>query len=488
MPDYVLEGPKWASHTISWSFGAKSYASQPLAFTSFITSNIYQNVIRAAFARWASVANLNFVEAADSQAVDIRFGYEHIDGPYNILAETSWSSSGGHFSPDADIIFDLDETYSTGANPALSGGVTFYATALHEIGHALGLDHYNLGPAIMNAYASASVNDLQQSDIDGIRALYGAGASMARIVNGTAAADMIYGDDTAHDASLAYDEVIFGNGGADTIHAGGGNDWIWGKAGDNSNTVFYGGAGAVVLVAFGNGTHWLQAGTGDNILIGGGGTNTFVGGAGKDQLWGGAGNNTINAGTGDSLLVGGHGGTNFLYAGGQGGNDILIAGDGRDTLIGGAGADQLWGGAGYDTLVGGAGADLLVAGGGGASLDASGGVADFARNILILGAGADTIITSGGSLLSGAGVSNDDIAWNFNLAQDKITLRAGDHAANVSYGVNLHADYTANYENTGLSGTMIWQGSNSAAGHILLLAGVNTTITALAGAGVFNFG
>ena len=49
-----------------------------------------------------------------------------------------------------------------------------YQVALHEIGHALGLDHYTAGPAIMNPMAGTP--DLTGSDIDGIQALYGAPA------------------------------------------------------------------------------------------------------------------------------------------------------------------------------------------------------------------------------------------------------------------------------------------------------------------------
>ncbi len=174
--DYNLLGPTWnASQPITWSFATANFGNSASQFTSYMgATSVFAQQVEAAFARWAQVSGLTFVETPDASAVDIRIGYGAIDGPYNVVASTSYLSSGGVFHPGVTIKFDSGETYTAGSNPQLlnAGGVTFESIALHEIGHSLGLDHYNSAAAIMNASPSGSIIDLTQSDIDGIHALY----------------------------------------------------------------------------------------------------------------------------------------------------------------------------------------------------------------------------------------------------------------------------------------------------------------------------
>ena len=59
--------------------------------------------------------------------------------------------------------------------------------AVHEIGHALGLEHSSKEKAIMNAlykgYNGYSDIQLDSDDIDGIKALYGKDFSGSRIID-----------------------------------------------------------------------------------------------------------------------------------------------------------------------------------------------------------------------------------------------------------------------------------------------------------------
>jgi YD repeat-containing protein len=187
--DFVTEGPIWPSHTISW------WATNPPAFmyifqigngidvSSTVQNAIFQNDIASAFARWASVANLNFVHASSASEADILLSWAEIDGAghttpngfVDTLGRTTFSGNT-YFDRPVRISFDeqLDDSkiWQPIGGEEYTDGVSFYSVALHEIGHALGLGHYDGGAAVMNT--NAGVVDLTASDIHGIQFLYGA--------------------------------------------------------------------------------------------------------------------------------------------------------------------------------------------------------------------------------------------------------------------------------------------------------------------------
>ncbi|MGF6311268.1 Ca2+-binding RTX toxin-like protein [Bradyrhizobium sp. i1.8.4] len=376
MADYNLEGPVWSSKTITWSFATANFSGQPDTFSSFFRPGEYEQEIIDALKRWSAAADVTFVEVADSASADIRFGLGLFDGPGGILAETSYYYSNGNFLPDVTIDFDQAESYTSSANGLiLSGGIEFEAVATHEIGHALGLDHYNDGPAIMNAYASAGVTNLTRSDIDGIQALYGPPSSQPDVpastivTNGTAASDVLLGSNAAdaiyalggNDYIYAYggDDLLFGGDGTDVLLAGSGNDELYGGTGFNylfggdGNDTLFGSGGASssdVNVMFGE--------NGADLLYGGTGTNYFYGGAGVDTMFGGSGLNIfISSGETNGNVIYGGSGQNYVY--GSNGGDTVFGGSGVDVFLMGSGADNIAGGGGIDYAWGGAGADTF---------------------------------------------------------------------------------------------------------------------------------
>ena len=107
----------------------------------------------------------------------------------------------------------------------------------------------------------------------------------------------------------------------------------------------------------------IVEGTGGNdVLVAGDGKDMLDGDAGDDTLLAGGGNGMVDAGAGNDRVVAGDG--NDIVEGGSG-NDVLMGGAGNDALHGGAGNDTLNGGSGNDTLNGGAGNDVLTGGSGG---------------------------------------------------------------------------------------------------------------------------
>ena len=321
---------------------------------------------------------------------------------------------------------------------------------------------------------------------------------------GTDGTDTIFTSD-GHDPSLSYDDIVFSDGGSDTVTGGTGNDWIWGSSADYGYSsyadTFYGGAGNDVIVSWADNSY-LDGGAGNDILIYSGQAATsssyatLQGGDGNDQLWALNGG-YLYGGAGDDLLVGSD------YLDGGTGNDLLIAsgdytnaygGEGNDTLyaVGGGYGIILYGGTGADVIVGSGHNDILIAG------------FDTVQDILIGAAGHDEFDIGGhgdftsGSLASGVeyipSAANADVIWNFQVGVDDLVLPT---AAYYSADATASRYYSAvsGYDPTvGLSGTFIeWNSFKNTGGGayqhlaVAFLAGVATDVPTLLAAGSLHF-
>ncbi len=221
------------------------------------------------------------------------------------------------------------------------------------------------------------------------------------------------------------DDCIFGQLGNDTIYADDGNDTASG--GENDDVILGGRGddriagdtygllvGDQVVVPVGN--DYADGGEGNDTIFGDGGADTLIGGAGDDYLRGdndrvGAGSlSTTSAADGGDWLSGDDGNDALV---GDAGDDHLLGGNGNDQLFGdsnqtpaefhgadyldgGAGNDILQGYGGDDTLIGGTGIDQLWGGDGVDFLDGSDSGWSYADrgDILSGGNGSDTLVNA----------------------------------------------------------------------------------------------
>ncbi len=211
----------------------------------------FQAVLRQAFDRWAQVANIEFIQVVDGGSnigtgttPTIRIVGGFIDGQSgsNVLARAFFPSTtpaGG------DIVFDSGNTtfFATANN--------FFLTALHEIGHALGLDHETVNLAIMNPTINTALTGLQTDDINGIRAVYGAqdfGTNSFFMPAGQPSLTLIDGAPNLVVFGNALDNVINGTSAGEAFDGGAGNDTIDGSGG--TDTALYSGLRSQYQIIF----------------------------------------------------------------------------------------------------------------------------------------------------------------------------------------------------------------------------------------------
>ncbi|MCA0922766.1 M10 family metallopeptidase C-terminal domain-containing protein, partial [Pseudooceanicola nanhaiensis] len=411
------------------------------------------NAIRHALNIYEDILGINFVETtvSSSATVDLAFGNETSGRAF---ANFSLGSGGEIYNAYVNIA----ENWSGVGNI----GDYYFQTALHEIGHTLGLGHsglYNAGSGtptyndaywendtiqftMMSYWAQAnytapgestpsgaflgSVDLISPMSVDWLaldRLYDGMGYG---IDDGTTTGDTTWGfNSTWYDwtpttsgpvegyANTAYAslDTLLGST-AVTIVDGGGNDTL-DLSGYANNTkisleVTY---GSDIAPAFSNvagliGNLAIAPGTVIENAIGGDGDEEIIGNSSANILEGGGGNDTID---------------------GQSGNDTIDGGDGDDSLIGGYGVDSVSGGAGNDTIYPGNGGfnagEVFNGGGGTDTLEMSSYNNDY--DIDLAAGEIDTIL--GGYLSTVSGIEN----VNAGNGDDSIV---GSSASNVLDG------------------------------------------------------
>ncbi|SOD98756.1 matrixin family metalloprotease [Caenispirillum bisanense] len=180
----------WATAPVRWSVASYTlldsvlgytYGGYP-AFDRALTSQ-ETGLVRLAFDAWATVSGISFQEVSDGTSTQIRLGVDAVDGPGNTLAHaTYWWTGGTGAIAQAAVAFDSSDlaTAWMGTAAPPNGQWSFYTTAVHEIGHAIGIGHLSDSQAIMYPYANATTT-LTAADIAEAVLRYGAPAVTAPV-------------------------------------------------------------------------------------------------------------------------------------------------------------------------------------------------------------------------------------------------------------------------------------------------------------------
>jgi hypothetical protein len=147
LSEFVVFGTRWPQAILRYSFDS---------FTADIPQNTQRQIVRQAFDQWSAVVPLVFRQVPDQQPAEIRIRFvvgnhgdgSPFDGPGSVLAHAFFPPpNGGDLA--GDMHYDDAETWADGLGVGVFDMLT---VTVHELGHALGLNHTPVPSSTMNPF------------------------------------------------------------------------------------------------------------------------------------------------------------------------------------------------------------------------------------------------------------------------------------------------------------------------------------------------